>query len=32
LAMTRNSGFSPRKISLKDDMIQQRLRDLGYME
>jgi uncharacterized sulfatase len=32
LAMTHSSGASPRKISLKDDLIQKRLRDLGYME
>ncbi len=32
LAITRNAGSSRRKISLKDDLIQQRLRDLGYLE
>ncbi len=32
LAMSRNAGSSRRKISLKDDLIQQRLRDLGYIE
>lgn len=32
LAMMRNRGSSRRKISLKDDLIQQRLRDLGYLE
>jgi hypothetical protein len=32
LAMAHSSGSSPRKISLKDELIQQRLRDLGYME
>jgi hypothetical protein len=32
LAMSRNAGSSRRKISLKDELIQQRLRDLGYIE
>lgn len=32
LATTRNTGAFQRKISLKDDLIQQRLRDLGYLE
>lgn len=32
LAMTRSEGSSHRKISLKDELIQQRLRDLGYLE
>lgn len=32
LAMSRSAGSSRRKISLKDELIQQRLRDLGYME
>jgi arylsulfatase A-like enzyme len=32
LAATRWPGSSTRKISLKDDIIQQRLRDLGYLE
>lgn len=32
LAMTRSMSSSPRKISLQDDLVQQRLRDLGYME
>lgn len=32
LAETRRSGSSHRKISLNDDLVQQRLRDLGYLE
>ncbi len=32
LAETRRNGFSKQKISIKDDLIQQRLRDLGYLE
>jgi arylsulfatase A-like enzyme len=32
LAMSRNTGSSRRKISLNDDLVQQRLRDLGYIE
>jgi arylsulfatase A-like enzyme len=32
LAMSRNASSSQRKISLKDELIQQRLRDLGYLE
>jgi len=32
LAETHQSGSSHRKISLKDELIQQRLRDLGYLE
>lgn len=32
LAITRRKHLSTRKISLKDDIIQQRLRDLGYLE
>lgn len=32
LAEIRRSGLLNRKISLKDDIIQQRLRDLGYLE
>jgi len=32
LAETRRNGFTKQKISLKDDLIQQRLRDLGYLE
>ena len=32
LAMTRSEGSSRRKISLKDELVQQRLRDLGYLE
>jgi uncharacterized sulfatase len=32
LSMSRNANSSQRKISLKDELIQQRLRDLGYME
>ena len=32
LAMTRSAGSSHGKISLKDDVVQQRLRDLGYLE
>lgn len=31
-AESRRSSASPRKISLKDELIQQRLRDLGYLE
>jgi uncharacterized sulfatase len=32
LSSSRESGFARRKISLADDLIQQRMRDLGYME
>ena len=32
LAATRRKGLLNRKISLKDEIIQQRLRDLGYLE
>jgi len=32
LSEARRSGTSKKKISLKDDIIQQRLRDLGYLE
>ena len=32
LAASRQTSASNRKISLKDDLIQQRLRDLGYIE
>jgi uncharacterized sulfatase len=32
LAKTRNAGSSKRKIALKDDFVNQRLRDLGYLE
>jgi arylsulfatase A-like enzyme len=32
LAASRRKGTSNYKISLKDDLIQQRLRDLGYIE
>jgi arylsulfatase A-like enzyme len=32
LAETRRKGFSKQKISLKDELIQERLRDLGYLE
>jgi uncharacterized sulfatase len=32
LVETRRDGFTKRKISLKDDLVQQRLRDLGYLE
>jgi arylsulfatase A-like enzyme len=32
LAMSRNVDSSSRKISLKNDLVQQRLRDLGYIE
>lgn len=32
LAATRRKGSSNRKVSLKEDIIQQRLRDLGYIE
>jgi len=32
LAASQQKGSSHRKISLQDDLIQQRLRDLGYLE
>ena len=32
LAMTRSMSSSHQKISLKDELVQQRLRDLGYLE
>lgn len=32
LAAARRRGASNRKISLKDELVQQRLRDLGYIE
>ncbi|MCB2202669.1 sulfatase-like hydrolase/transferase [bacterium] len=32
LANTRSAGTSRRKLVLKDDLLQQRLRDLGYLE
>lgn len=32
LSATRSSGSANRKINIKDDLIQQRLRDLGYVE
>ena len=32
LSEARRSGTSKKKISLKDDIVQQRLRDLGYLE
>jgi len=32
LSTSRRSGSTKRKVSLKDEIIQQRLRDLGYLE
>jgi hypothetical protein len=32
LSSSRQSGFVKRKISLNDELIQQRMRDLGYIE
>jgi hypothetical protein len=32
LAVTRRNSFTKQKISIKDEILQQRMKDLGYLE